>query len=838
MRRPLISLLIALICGIFAGSNLLSYYYPLLMVVALNLFLLLITIRKKWLIIGLFLIISLTFLLGVFNIQKQIYFIENDQNLCRYIDKGKVTIEGIVIESPLSRVDNNVLIVRCMRVIQGNSNTAVSGDIRLVIPSDLNFQYGDFIRFHSTLKKMQSYKNPGNFNYEHILNIGGIYASGFINNNAEIILLRNNSASGMRLKLESFRNYLKQIIYNNASSPQREVIEAMTIGNQNKIPADLRDNFNKTGTAHLLSINGLHIGIIAASAFFFIFLVLKSSEYMMLRFNIIKLAATAAFMMVMICALIAGMRIPVLRSTLMAFVFLVALLNGKQRDFYNTLAIAALIILLISPEALFDSSFQLSFVAVLALIYMMPRLGDLHFKKESGLPLWTQSVIRYVYLSALVCIAVTIGTLPLIVYYSNRVSSITIIANLISVPLLGTLSLTICMFFILCAFFSPVIAGYCIKLASFFVGISVNIINKLAALSWSSFNATTPNLLEIAIFYLFIFLAMQCIDAARNRETPKAFSPQRLQILKYLLIMTVLFFIADIAYLTFKDNLSSDLKVTVIDVGQGNSTLIQFPGGKTMMIDGGGFPEGSFDVGKSVLAPFLYHRRISNIDMVALSHPHPDHLLGLIYVMNNFAVRQAWRSNLPIDLDEYPEWEKAIKRNNIDVYYLSNKSPERIFNGVRVNVLWPPDYPVKDLNNLSYNEINYYSVVLKITYGKVKFLIPGDISSDTEMQLIKSKADIKSDVLIVPHHGSVYSSSAEFIKAVGCRYAIVSAGKSNIFKHPHPLVLQRYHEAGVRVFRTDRDGAITFTTDGNKLNIVPFVKKDNNMIIPFLFNQT
>jgi competence protein ComEC len=106
------------------------------------------------------------------------------------------------------------------------------------------------------------------------------------------------------------------------------------------------------------------------------------------------------------------------------------------------------------------------------------------------------------------------------------------------------------------------------------------------------------------------------------------------------------------------------------------------------------------------------------------------------------------------------------------------------------------------------------------------------------MQLIKSKADIKSDVLIVPHHGSVYSSSAEFIKAVGCRYAIVSAGKSNIFKHPHPLVLQRYHEAGVRVFRTDRDGAITFTTDGNKLNIVPFVKKDNNMIIPFLFNQT
>ncbi|MGP8155144.1 MAG: DNA internalization-related competence protein ComEC/Rec2, partial [Smithella sp.] len=790
----------------------------------LNLFFLLVTIRNKKLITGLLLAVSFIFCLGIFNIQKQNYFIENDQNICRYIDKGNVTMEGIVIENPLSFIDKNVLIVRCLRIMQDKSYIPVSGDIRLAVPPDLNFQYGDFIRFHSTLKKIQSFKNPGSFNYERILNIQGIYASGFINNSAGIILLKNNSAGSIKLELESFRNYLKQIIYNNSSSPQREVIEAMTIGNQNEIPADVRDNFNKTGTAHLLSINGLHIGIIAASAFFFVFLILKSSEYLMLRFNIIKLAAAAAFIMVMISALIAGMRIPVLRSTLMAFVFLVALLSGKQRDLYNTLAIAALIILVISPGALFDSSFQLSFVAVLALIYIMPRFSDLHLKKISGFPLWTQSIIRYVYLSALVCIAVTIGTLPLIVYYSNRVSSITIIANLISVPLLGTLSLTICMFFILCAFFSPVMAGYCIKLASFFVGISVNIINKLAALPWSSFNVTTPNLLEIAIFYLFIFLIIQFIDTQKNQDTPKASSPHRILILKCLLIIAVLFFIADITCLAFKDKLSTDLKVTVIDVGQGNSTLIQFPGGKTMIIDGGGIPERSFDIGKSVVAPFLYRQRISNIDMVALSHPHPDHLLGLIYIMNNFAVRQVWRSNLPIDLEEFPGWDKAIKLNNIDVYPVSNKSPERVFNGVRVNVLWPPDYPVKDLNNLSYYEINDSSVVLKITFGKVKFLIPGDISSDTEMQLINSKADIKSDVLVVPHHGSVYSSSAEFIKAVDCRYAIVSAGKSNVFHHPHPLVLQRYNEAGICVFRTDRDGAVTFTTDGNKLYVNTFVK--------------
>ena len=244
-----------------------------------------------------------------------------------------------------------------------------------------------------------------------------------------------------------------------------------------------------------------------------------------------------------------------------------------------------------------------------------------------------------------------------------------------------------------------------------------------------------------------------------------------------------------------------------------------------MLIDGGGFSDSSFDTGKSVLAPFLYHERISNVDMVVLSHPHPDHLLGLIYIMNNFNVRQVWRSNLPIDLEDYPEWEKTIKTNNISVSLVSSKFPERIFNGVKVNVLWPPNYSVQETNNLSYDEVNDSSLVLKITFGKISFLIPGDISADVEKKLIKSNADLRSDVLVIPHHGSVHSSSAEFIKAVACRYAIVSAGKENVFHHPHPSTLQRYNNAGVNIFRTDRDGAVTITTDGNDLHVSIFIKQ-------------
>jgi competence protein ComEC len=243
-----------------------------------------------------------------------------------------------------------------------------------------------------------------------------------------------------------------------------------------------------------------------------------------------------------------------------------------------------------------------------------------------------------------------------------------------------------------------------------------------------------------------------------------------------------------------------------------------------MLIDGGGFSDSSFDTGKSVLAPFLYHERISNVDTVALSHPHPDHLLGLIYIMNNFNVRQVWRSNLPIDLEDCPEWKKTITLNNINVSLASNKSPEKIFNRVKVKVLWPPKYSVQDITNLTYDEVNDSSLVLKITFGKISFLVPGDISAEVERQLVKSGVDLRSNVLVVPHHGSGYSSSAEFIKAVSCHYAIISAGKANVFHHPHPSTIKRYKDAGVNIFRTDRDGAVTLTTNGNDLHIDSFIK--------------
>lgn len=823
MRRPLIFLLIAFISGIIAGSY---FSFPCSMLLSagvLILILIFLSFRKKWLTAGFLLAVFFFILFGIFNIQKQVYF-KDDRNMVRYIDQGKLVMEGAVTESPIAYPEKNILIVRCERIIRNNSYIPVSGNIRLAIPPELNFQYGDFIRFHSTIREIHNFNNPGGFDYKRYLSLQGIYASCFIANPSEIVLLRHASPGGLQLKLESFRNYLKQIIHKNAPSPQGEIIEAMTIGNQNEIPAGLRDNFSKTGTSHILSVSGLHIGMVSVFAFFLAYLILKSSEYLMLRFNIIKWAAAAAFLMVLIYAFIAGMGVTVMRSALMALIFLIALISGKPKDLYNTLALAGLIILGISPEALFDISFQLSFMAVLAIIYIVPRTGYIPTEKVSNLPLWIQGIIKYVYLSLIVCVAATIGTLPFIMYYFNRVSVITIFANLIVVPLLGTITLGIAMFFILFSFFSPAIAGYFIRLASFFTQISIEIINKMAAIEWSSVRAFKPDIIEIALYYILIYLIFQFFETGQKIITKKELSPKRLLYFKYFLMIIVILFIADITYFSWRDNLSSDLKITVIDVGQGSSILVRFPGGKNMLIDGGGFSESSFDTGKSVIAPLLYHERISHADTVVLSHPHPDHLLGLPYIMDNFNVRQLWKSSLPVKGEDYPQWEKSVRTNNVENVFLSNKVPEKEVNGVRIKVLWPPEYSVDNRGNASYDPANDSSLVFKITYGRTSFLLPADISSGIERQLVESGADLKSDVLIVPHHGSNQSSRSDFIKAVSCRYAVVSAGKSNLFKHPHPSVIQRYKDAGAQIFRTDLNGAVSFTTDGNNLHIQPFMQ--------------
>ena len=325
--------------------------------------------------------------------------------------------------------------------------------------------------------------------------------------------------------------------------------------------------------------------------------------------------------------------------------------------------------------------------------------------------------------------------------------------------------------------------------------------------------------MEIVLFYIIVFLLI----SLKSDQSKNACKICRPVLVKTALFVALILLLADTVYLAWKEHYTTDIKMTAIDVGQGSATLFQFPGGVNMLIDGGGFYDSSFDMGKLVIAPFLYAKRIRKIDIVVLTHPHPDHLQGLIYILKNFDVQEVWSTGVKADNDLYRLWEKTISEHKIKMKYLSSQTPSVNLSGALIHFLWP--LPPKNREDLetSEDELNDSSVVMKITYAAESFLVTGDISSFVETRLIESGQNLKSDILLVPHHGSKHSSSPDFIRAVSCRYAIISAGKRNVFRHPHPDVLDRYISAGIHIFRTDKNGAISVETDGKTMNITPWL---------------
>jgi competence protein ComEC len=269
------------------------------------------------------------------------------------------------------------------------------------------------------------------------------------------------------------------------------------------------------------------------------------------------------------------------------------------------------------------------------------------------------------------------------------------------------------------------------------------------------------------------------------------------------------------------------LEVSVLDVGQGDSIFVAFPDSRTMLIDGGGlagservggYRSGS-DVGEEVVSPYLWSRGLKQIDVVALTHAHHDHLDGLYSVLDNFRVRELWIGRD----EETPAFNALLAEAEKRGVKIAHKTSGSNFdwNGVTGEFLWPRDVgPVKEASNDD-------SLVLRIGDGRLHFLLPGDAQQRSEDELVGSHAALAADFLKVPHHGSKTSSTQAFLAAVAPSVAVVSVGEANPFGQPAENIVQRYTRAGVRLLRTDRDGAVTALTDGQKLSVSTFTEENS-----------
>jgi len=254
------------------------------------------------------------------------------------------------------------------------------------------------------------------------------------------------------------------------------------------------------------------------------------------------------------------------------------------------------------------------------------------------------------------------------------------------------------------------------------------------------------------------------------------------------------------------------LKATFLDIGQGDSTFLQFPYGGNMLIDGG--PGGRYDMGRRVVA-YLHRQGVRRINIVVLTHPHDDHVGGLITVLKNLPVGLVLDSGQTHTSYSYEEFLKLVKEKRIP--YRIVKAGEEIkgFKGVKIFILQPPPHLFKGTGS----DINNNSLVLKVVYGKASLLLTGDIERGAEDKLLRYGPGLKSTLIKVPHHGGRASSTPDFLDLVSPRVSVISVGRRNPFHHPAPETLLRYKERGVKIYRTDREGAVIFTSNGRSFRI-------------------
>jgi competence protein ComEC len=505
------------------------------------------------------------------------------------------------------------------------------------------------------------------------------------------------------------------------------------------------------------------------------------------------------------------MALPALRATLMLAVFTLALVLQREKDLVNSLLLAAFLILSIYPEALFSASFQLSFIGVAALICILPvlpvpRLLLPQDDKRDKL----RHLGRRFYQFICGSLIISLYTAPVALYHFHRFTTLGIPANLIAVPVVGFLVLPAGLLAVLLLPVSVSLAGFLLTVGSLGLNLVVALSGKLASLTWATFWPGSPRAWQVALAYLILLLPL-----AKTRRWCR-FS---------LMAACSLLLIGSWMIPHHLRSSKSLLRVTFLDVSQGNSAVVELPGDSILLVDGGGFQGNSFDVGRYVLAPYLWHRGITRLDTMVLSHPHPDHYQGLRFVAAHFPIKQFWYSNVSRRDPNFRRLLTTLADKKVVFMNPRELATSQNINGVDVQVLHPPPYFSGSTRTPTDKELNNLSLVVRLRYKDVSILFPGDIEKETEDELARLLHLEPVDVLLVPHHGSRTSSSIPFLQRLKPQIAIFSIGFDNRFHLPAYKIRQRYDALGIRTYRTDLDGAITVITDGREIEVETFINK-------------
>jgi len=798
--RPMVPLAVALMGGIYLGGAAPGYRGVFWGSAALCA--VIIGIRYHRLHYDRVVSLALVLSLGYLSAQPVLYPRLPQHHLIRLAGGLPVAIVGIVDDIPRPRSRRLAFILRAEQV---RGRPAV-GRLRVTASRPApGIRIGDRIAIHARIRKLKNFNNPGRFDYVRYMAGQRVRVSAYVRGE-DIRLEQVPAGHGVRTSVSRFRMELASWIDQHAmTGTGAAVLRALLVGDRSGISQDVRGCFNRTGIGHLLAISGLHIGIIAAAAFTLCEKLLSMCPLFLRNGWVRKGAALAAVLPVVGYGWVAGMSPSTQRAVMMVLIFLLATLANREQDSINTLAFAAVILLVFEPGALFTISFQLSFAAVAMILYGLDRLGVRTRPKG-----YAGRLLNKLLLFMVVSFLATVGTLPLTLFYFNVVSTIGILSNLVAVPLIGFGSVPLGLVGLCLIPICEPAAVALLHLSESLLSIVIAGVQYVDHLAVIAVEAFAPTIFEIVLYYALLWAV---------------FNLPRSKFARIMVLVLLLVGGADVCYWVHHRFWHSDLRVTVMDVGQGSTSLLEFPRGQCMLIDGGGFSDNTvFDVGKHVVAPLLRRKRILTVDTVVLSHPNSDHLNGLLYVLEHFHIGRVWTNGQKASTLGYRRLLQVVGNRGIDMPPF-DRIPRRMeIGGVLVEMLHPArGFLDPHQRRLRWN-LNHNSIVIKTSLGSTVFLFPGDIMAASERELIARHGHrLGSTFFTAPHHGSRTSSTEAFLAALEPEWVIISSGRKGGRHFPHPSVVDRYRSHGIQILRTDTHGAVTVRIDPHGYSVNTFL---------------
>ena len=716
-----------------------------------------------------------------------------------------------ISSSPKRYPDKTRVVMNLEQCRVGDTMQPVSGELLLTITScQKEWPVGQRFIGRVVIRPVRNFNNPGAFDYRRYLADQGIWLLGTARSDAQLIALGEPASPPWARMLDRIVSESRAFYDAWLPTDLAALFRALVLGDDYALDEVTKEYLYAAGLGHLVAISGFNLALVAALVFLIFRGGLACLSSVAGRWGVSPAASLAALPVAVGYAMLTGMEVPVLRATLMLAVVTLSFLIQRPKDSLNFLAVAALLILAVTPQDFFSASFQLSFVAVAALIWVPPRLPVPSWLREFQEQPWRKAGL-HLYQLALITLVASVASAPLAVYYFHRFPLLGIPANLIVVPIVAFLVQPAGLLALLIVPFSTEVAGFVLTMGAVGLEIVLGVSSFIGSLSWATFWPGTIGLWQLTLSYILFIIPLLRFSRSRLPAWSRA----------GLLVAGCLVLV--IHRITLPSSLSP-LRVTFLDVGQGSAAVVELPEGGAMLVDGGGFPGSPFDVGRNVVAPYLWHRRIHRLEAMILSHAHPDHFRGLAFIAAQFPVKEFWYPGIPSGDPDFLRLMETLAQRGIPAFDPRALSSPRLLQGLETKVLHPPPNDRAGNETYTYADHNKLSLVLHLRYKQISFLFPGDIDKDAEERLLNLPGFGTAQVLLVPHHGSRSSSTLPFLEKLRPQMAVFSVGFGNPFRVPSPQVWDRYRLLNVRTYRTDLHGAITLVTDGERLGVETFVR--------------